>query len=255
MSYISDYAKIQGIKWYYEIHGEGPAVLFLHGGLESVASYKKLFSYLSSHFKLIAVDRRGHGRSYDRDEPYTYSSLAEEVMIFLETIGINQVMLIGYSDGGNIALHLALRYPQYFKKIIAVSPNYRVEGGMLPEFISAIKHFSRDSLLAQFPHIITEYESLNPQPDFDAYLRKSKPMWLGDPILEKEKMEQIQVPMLFIGGDRDIIPLEHLVEMYRLVKNARLAILPNTSHFVFQDFAFQESTKFAIELCKNFFLE
>lgn len=255
MTCYSNYADVQGVKWYYEVHGEGKPALFLHGGLESIAQYKKLFSFLSDHFKVIAVDRRGHGRSYDNDQPYTYAHLAEEVMEFLKVIGITSTMLLGYSDGGNIGLHLVWRYPEHFSKFIAVSPNYRVEGGMLPEFIYAVQNFSKASLSAQFPHIVTEYEALNPQPDFDRYLQKGKPMWLTDPILEKAKMEQIQVPTLFIGGDRDIIPLEHLIEMYRLIKNARLSILPNTSHFVFQDFAFQENTKAVLEQCKNFLLE
>ncbi len=230
----SGYIEINKVRLYYEITGSGAPLLYLHGGLSSGQDFEKYRSFFSNHFQVIAIDRRGHGRSFDNNEPYSYAGMAEEMQACLEYLKIDSVYAIGWSDGGVVGLHLAARQPCRVKKLAAVGANYLVNG-MDQASIEWIKtRMNARDMVADYPDVANNYKKFNPNPEnFAGFVDRSRTMWLQDPYLEKEKLARISAPVLLIAGDRDDIRLEHMLEMYRMVKNSQLCILPNANHFIF----------------------
>jgi len=229
------YVEIYGVKLYYETAGSGPPLLYLHGGLSSGKDFSKYVPELSKDFKVITVDRRGHGRSYDDDRPYSYSSMADQMNSFLERMGIRKASVIGWSDGGVVGYHLAGRYPSRVTRLAAFGANTLV-GGMTESSIEWIKtQLTPDNIDQAIPSIGNEYRRSNPQPgNFSNFIVKTREMWLRDPYISKEDFQKISVPVLLVAGDRDDIRLEHMIEMHSLLKASQLCILPNTTHFVFE---------------------
>lgn len=124
----SGYAEINSVKLYYEVTGEGEPLLLLHGGLGGSDHFSKIISSLTESFKVITVDRRGHGRSYDNGGPYTYAAMADETAAFLDHLQLESVNVLGFSDGGVVGYHLASTYPDKVRKLVAVGANFRVNG-------------------------------------------------------------------------------------------------------------------------------
>jgi pimeloyl-ACP methyl ester carboxylesterase len=247
----SGFVEINNVQLYYEIVGNGVPLFYLHGGLSSSKDFSKYVSEFSSDFKVITVDRKGHGRSYDDHEPYSYSSMAESMNLFLEYLGIDSVLVIGWSDGGVVGFHLASKYPSKVKKLIAVSANYLVDG-MTKSSIEWIKtQLTPVNISKVIPSIENEYKNINPNPNnFANFINKTRDMWLSDPYISKEDFVKIKVPVLLVAGDKDDIRLEHMIEMQSLLTNSQLCILPNTTHFVFAESS-EIVTKILIEFLKN----
>jgi pimeloyl-ACP methyl ester carboxylesterase len=233
----SGYIEIKKVKLYFEIHGEGTPLLYLHGGLSSSLDFSKYIPELSKHFKVITFDRKGHGRSSDDDEIFSYASMAEYTNLFLDKIGISKAFVIGWSDGGVVGYHLASKYPFKVIKLIAVGANYLVEG-MTELSIEWIKNqMTVEEISRTYPSVESDFKKLNPEPNnFQNFIAKTREMWLRNPYISNEDFVKINVPVLLIAGDRDDIRLEHMFEMYSLLKKSQLCILPNTTHFVFDEY-------------------
>ncbi|HNT77772.1 MAG TPA: alpha/beta hydrolase, partial [Anaerolineae bacterium] len=120
------YVDLGDVKIAYRDYGAGPTLILLHGNSES----KSLFTqHQTIHFKMfhtIAIDSRGHGETLSEDTHYSIGQYSDDVIRLCQAKGITEAGVVGYSDGGNIALFLAKKAPQLFKKIVAISPNYLV---------------------------------------------------------------------------------------------------------------------------------
>ena len=233
----SGYIEVKKVRLYYEIHGEGTPLLYLHGGLSSSLDFSKYIPELSKHFKVIIFDRKGHGRSNDDNEIFSYALMAEHTNLFLDKIGISKAFVIGWSDGGVVGYHLASKYPSKVIKLIAVGANYLVEG-MTESSIEWIKNqMTVEEISRTYPSVESDFKKLNPAPNnFQNFIVKTREMWLRNPYISKEDFVKINVPVLLIAGDRNDIRLKHMFEMYSLLKKSQLCILPNTTHFVFDEY-------------------
>lgn len=229
----SGYADINSVKLYWEATGEGEPLLLLHGGLGGSDYFSKLIPSLTGSFRVITVDRRGHGRSYDNGEPYTYAAMADETAAFLDHLQIASVNVLGFSDGGVVGYHLASTYPAKVRKLVAVGANFRVNG-MTDETIEFTKNrLTPEGLRETFPQIELEYRATNPQPEnFESFLTRSNELWLRNPYLTDEQMMGIQAPVLFIVGENDAVRIEHVLLMRTLVENSQMCVLPGATHFV-----------------------
>jgi len=105
----------------YEVHGEGPALVFLHGFLEELSIWKDLTDKLSDKYKIIAIDLLGHGQSGSVSEIHTMELMAEAVGLVLEVNTIENALVFGHSMGGYVALALAENYPYLVKGICLVN--------------------------------------------------------------------------------------------------------------------------------------
>ena len=119
------YADVNGINLYYEIHGTGRPIVALHGGLGSGEMFAQVMPQLTAHHQVIAVDLQGHGRTADIDRPMDVRLMADDIAALIDHLGLAKPDVVGYSLGGGVALHLAVRYPDKVERLVIVSANVR----------------------------------------------------------------------------------------------------------------------------------
>ena len=239
------------INWFYTTKGQGEPLLFLHGGLDTCENYEILLAELAKDFRVIAVDRRGHGRTADTDAPFEYALMAEELISFTQALDLPSFHIVGYSDGANLGLHMASRLPGRVKSLIAISGNYLGEG-MSDGWLETVGNLSADFVREHMPEVAQQYEELNPVPKFESFISKTKELWECMDIIKTERLQALQTPTLVVGGDRDIVLPEQLVDMKKLIPGASLLMLPYCGHFVFQDFAWSPTAASAVVMFKEF---
>ena len=241
-----------GIKWYYTIEGQGEPLLFLHGGLDTCENYETLRAELAKDFRVIAVDRRGHGRTADTDAPFEYALMAKELISFTQALDLPSFHIVGYSDGANLGLHMASRLPGKVKSLIAISGNYLGVSGMSQGWLETVEVLSADFVQEHMPEVAQQYADLNPAPVLESFINKTKELWSRDCVINVEILQTLQTPTLVVGGDRDIVLPEQLVDMKNLIPDASLLMLPYCGHFVFQDVAWGDTAASAVAVFKEF---
>lgn len=241
-----------GINWFYTTEGQGEPLLFLHGGLDTCENYETLLAELAKDFRVIAVDRRGHGRTADTDAPFEYALMADELISFTQALDLPPFHIVGYSDGANLGLHMANRLPDKVKNLIAISANYLGVSGMSQGWLETVEALSVDFVQEHMPEVAQQYAKLNPAPMLESFISKTKELWSRDCVVEVEILQALQTPTLIVGGDRDIVLPEQLVDMKKLIPSASLLMLPYCGHFVFQDFAWSNTAASSVAVFKDF---
>ena len=158
------YAPVNGLDMYYEVHGSGGTpLLLLHGGLFTIdLQFGEVLPALSRTRQVIAADFQAHGRTNDIDRPLTSADLASDVVGLLEHLGITTVDVFGFSVGGAVALHLAIRQPDLVRKVIVSSTSFHPDGNR-PENADAVGQMTVD-MIAGTP-MESEYLAKSPNPD------------------------------------------------------------------------------------------
>src|SRR5262245_53911806 len=127
------YAEVNGIKMYYEEHGHGEPLLLLHGALGSLDSrsgWAMLLSVLSSRYRTITVEHRGHGRTNNPAGRLTYALIADDIAALVEQLDLGRAHLAGVSDGGIVCLALGMTRPDLVLSLVCIGSNYRVDDGV-----------------------------------------------------------------------------------------------------------------------------
>ncbi len=221
------YAPVNGLQLYYETHGSGRPLVLLHGGLLTIElNFGPLLEPLAASRQVIAVELQGHGRTADTGRAMTIEALAGDVIALLDQLGIEQADLFGFSLGGLVACAVALSAPARVGKLIAASTDPHRPPGRE----SAPLGDDRMPAPADFQAWREAYETVAPDPaHFDEFAAKMSAM-----VLEfrgwTDELRSLQAPTLLIFGDRDFSPLPEVVEMFELLPNAQLAVLPGTTH-------------------------
>ena len=209
--------------------GRRPTVLLLHGGMSASSSLlESIGPGLAKDFSLAAFDRRGHGRTGDTDEPFSYGSLADETIAFVEHLG-RRVHVVGHSDGGNVALLVAMRRPDLLKRVVVVGANFHVDGLMPMDPI--------DTMSPEFDEWARRHAQRSPDDLAHAWVvaRKSDEMMASQPTLTTNDLATIRRPVLVMAGDDDVATLAHTCAMYEAIEESQLAIVPGTSHGVLKE--------------------
>jgi pimeloyl-ACP methyl ester carboxylesterase len=219
------YAWVNGLRMYYEVHGEGgmPLVL-LHGGGSTIATnFARILPTLQQTRQVIAVEFQAHGHTRDVDRAFTFEQDADDVAAVLAHLRVDKADVLGFSNGGTTALQVAIRHPEMVDHLVIASANYRKDG-MHPWFWV----FMRNGSFADMPQVYKdEYLKINPS-EKDLYMmyeRDSKRMLTFRDIADEE-IHNIVAPTLVVAGDQDVVRPEHAVELSRLVQHGRLCILP-----------------------------
>jgi pimeloyl-ACP methyl ester carboxylesterase len=226
-----NYAAINGLKMYYQVQGTGRPLVLLHGGVCTIESCMgQLRAPLAKTWRTIAMEQQAHGRTADIDRPLSVEQMAEDTAALLRQLKVANADIVGYSMGGGIALHLALRHPDLVRKVVIFGTNYNNEG-FPPGFLEGFKALKPEQVPAAFREV---YEKVAPDPKrWPQLVEKIKDMALTSKGLKAEEMKSIKAPVLVMVGDRDIVTAEHAVQMFRLLPNGKLAVLPDTDHFGF----------------------
>jgi pimeloyl-ACP methyl ester carboxylesterase len=220
----------EGINTWYDEHGSGSPVVLLHGGMATADSWGSQVPALSERHRVFTPERRGHGHTADVDGPYTYEAMAAETISFLEAVVDGPADLVGWSDGGNVALHAVRARPDLVRKVVTIGANYH-HSGLLPLFFVQLGTDPDGPELAMFRDT---YAAATPDgPDHWAVVyRKLLDMWQNGPTLTVEDLGAIEAPLLVMVGDDDAISYEHTVSLFESVQNGQLAVIPGTSHVV-----------------------
>jgi pimeloyl-ACP methyl ester carboxylesterase len=226
---------------YYDVHGDGPPLLLLHGAYMTADMMAPLAAGLGRTRRVIVPEQQGHGRTADADRPITYEQMADDTAALAQSLEIGQADVVGYSMGGAIALQLAIRHPGLVRRLVVASAGYRYDG-MPAEAIAMFPSISPE-MFAGSP-IESEYQRLAPNPgDFPNLVEKLKVLDTTDFAWPEDDVRGIAAPTLIVLGDSDGVRLEHAVELFRLrgggvmgdlsgMPESQLAVLPGTSHFV-----------------------
>lgn len=241
----SGYAAVDGLKMYYEVHGDGQPLVLIHGGLASSGMFDAILPELSKHRKVIAVDLQGHGRTADIDRPLSYEAMADDIATLIQYLKIPSADVMGYSLGGEVALRTAIQHPNVVRNLLIVSATYRRDG-WYPEIIAAESQMNAQTAeqMKQTP-IYQSYAQIAPHPqDWPVLCTKLGKLfrldydWSGD-------ITKIKAPVLLVFGDADAVRTANAVQFFELLgggqrdgawdgsgmSRARLAVLPGTTHY------------------------
>jgi len=218
------YADVNGIKMYYEIHGSGNPLILLHGGGSTIqTSFGTILPALAKTHRVIAVELQAHGHTGDRNAPETFKQDADDVAELLRQLDIPNADILGFSNGGQTTLELAINHPEKVHKIVVASAFYKRDG-------------APDGFWDGFDKV-----SLNNMPKIyqDEYLKinhdQAKLLNMFNKDVQRmenfkgwtdEQIKSIKAPAFIVIGDQDVVKPEHAVEMHRLLPGSRLAILP-----------------------------
>jgi pimeloyl-ACP methyl ester carboxylesterase len=230
----SHYANVNGLRMYYETHGDAtpgrPPLVLLHGGSATIDStFVRLLPLLAANRAVIAIEQQGHGHTADIDRPLGYAQMADDTAALLATLKAGPVDCLGFSDGANVALQLAIRHPDAVRKIVAAGALVRADA-MKPESVAFIRAATAETWP---PPVKAAYMRAAPDPQhWAAFIGKVKTLWLEMPDWPEDSLRAIRTPVLLVYGDHDDIRLEHAVQLQGLIPAAQLAVLPATSHFM-----------------------
>jgi pimeloyl-ACP methyl ester carboxylesterase len=222
----SGMAPVNDIQIYYAVYGQGAPVLLIHGGLGHADVWGFQVPALAETHKVIVADSRGHGRSTRSDQPIGYALMADDYLALLDHLGIDQVALVGWSDGGIIGLDIAIRHPERLSRLFAFGANY-APAGVKPSVADD------PTFNAYIARAGEDYARLSPTPDeFDAFVAQISEMWAREPNYSKEQLKAITVPtVIFDGAHDEAIEPGHTAEMAELIPGAKLVIMKDASHF------------------------
>lgn len=236
------YIQANGLDMYYQEHGPRHAqpLLLIHGGILTSDSWRPYLPAFAEQYRVITPDSRGHGRTNNSTgSSLSFGLLADDMVAPSDALDLHKPLIIGYSDGGQVALEIGMRHPDL--------PGALVIGGAYAELTEPSSKWVR-SILGdeQSPNVdLEKFERENP--DFAAGLRQDhgperwktllkqiKPMWNARLNYTSEDFAKVTAPTLVLLGDRDgFVPVEEGVRMYRLLPNAELAVVPAADHMHF----------------------
>jgi pimeloyl-ACP methyl ester carboxylesterase len=222
------YALVNGLRMYYELHGEGgtPLVLIHGGGSTIGTNFGRVLPLLARSRRVIAVEVQAHGHTRDIDRPFTFEQDADDVAALLDSLRVPMADVLGFSNGGTTALQVAIRHPAKVSRLVIASANYRRDG-MQPGFWEAMQK----STFADMPQPFKDaHLTINPGDDAGVhamYERDSRRM-LAFTDIPDASIRGIQAPTLVVVGDRDVILPEHAIALARTLPNGRLCVLPGT---------------------------
>ena len=223
----SGYASVNGLKMYYEVHGNDsikPPLVLIHGGGSTITTtFGTILPLLEKNRKLIAVELQGHGHTADINRPESFQQDADDVAALLQQLKIKQADFFGFSNGASTALQIGIRHPKIVHKLVVVAGAFKKAGFPL-QFWEGMKHATLDNMPAKLKG---EYLKVAPNPkDLTAMFNKDLKRMLEFKDWDPKDIQSIQAPTFIINGDQDVVLPEHAVEMFRLIPHAKLAILP-----------------------------
>jgi len=220
------YAPVNDLKMYYEIHGEGMPLVLIHGGGSTIqTSFSKILPSLALHYKVIAVELQAHGHTNDRDSAESFEQDADDIASLIQYLKISKANFLGFSNGGNTAMQIAIRHSNLVDKLVIISSFYKRDG-MIPGFFESMQQ----ATLENMPTLLKTYylQINNDQKGLQNMFNKDKERMLHFKDWRDEDLASIKNPSLIISGDKDVTTREHTVKMSHIIPNAQLLILPGT---------------------------
>lgn len=213
-----------------------PVLLMLHGGFGNIEDFDKITPALSSQFRLIGIDSRGHGKSSLGTTKLSYELLTNDLAQVVNSLKVKEFSILGFSDGGIVAYRYAARKDQRLRKIVTVGSSWQIsENDPTWERLSGM---TGEIWKERFPGSYASYMRLNPAPDFDRFSKAVVTMWTdlspdGHP---GALMSQVNNEMLIVRGDNDpLTTLDSMAKLRGFAKNINILNIPFAGHVAFDD--------------------
>jgi pimeloyl-ACP methyl ester carboxylesterase len=216
------------VRLYFETYGSGEPLLLVHGGFSTIETMHNQITEFAGQRMVIAPDSRAHGRSSPIEGPLHYADMADDMVALLDHLGIESADVFGWSDGGVIALDMAMRYPDRVRRIALFGSNYHHQG-LISEEDDPIDEGPDAEELAPMRML---YESVAPEPDrWPVFFEKTIRMWRTEPNYTEADLASVAAPTLVMAGEHDMIKPDHLRSLAAAIPAAKLEILPGDDHF------------------------
>lgn len=223
------YLIVDGKKIYYEEYGKGTPLLMLHGGLSSISGLRTIIPALSRHFRVIAIDAPGQGRS-EQSDSLSFQIMSKVYSSMIDQLRLDSVYVYGFSLGGIVALHLAADRPDKVKLVVAHSVATHRDG--YNESFGNSDLMTAQDIEQHGQWWLEGHKKRSPEPEkWKKFITDLRSIWIPHQFVPKQKLQAIIAPCLFLLGDQDMIKLDHAIAVQQSVKQGQLCILPNTTHF------------------------
>lgn len=214
------FAENKNVKIYYELEGSGfETLVFIHGNSEDMRYFDAQIRYFKSKYRILSIDSRGHGESTKFNINISLNMIADDIFIVMDTLNIKKAHIIGFSDGANIAMLMALRNLSRIKSLILVGGNIYPSGIKLGYQISAFAGYIFFSMAYKFNKNIRLNRDL-----FGLMVR--------EPNIKPKQLNSITVKTLVIAGENDLIKEKHTKMIAANIPNSKLCIVPDADHFL-----------------------
>jgi len=210
------YITLRGFKMYYEIYGKGEPLLLIHGNAGSINNFSGQIPYFAQNYQVIVTDSRSHGKSVDATDSLSYEMMAEDFNALLDLLHIKSCNVIGWSDGGNNGLLLAIHHPDKVKRLAITGANIWIDSSAIANDVVSIDQLGPLYKSEQTPEVKNS-------------IKLTKLLFML-PNISLEQLQAIRCPTLVIGGDHDVILPKHTVLIAEHIPQSTLWILPNSGH-------------------------
>jgi pimeloyl-ACP methyl ester carboxylesterase len=225
------YATVNGLRMYYEEHGSGPPLVLLHGGGSTVqTSFGAIIPALARDHRVIAPEQQAHGHSGDRDRPLSFEQMADDTAALLGQLGVAEADVLGFSNGGVVAMQLAIRHPRLVRRLVLCS-SYYARAGMPPQFWQGFAHARMSDMP---PALRDAFVAAAPDPAaVPARFAKLVALMESFHDIPEASLRAIAAKTLVMVGDSDVMSVEHDARLARLLPHAELAVMPGARHGVY----------------------
>jgi pimeloyl-ACP methyl ester carboxylesterase len=220
--------KVDGADLYYARYGSGDPVVLLHGGLGNSDHWSnQLQALVDANHEIIVTDARGEGRSTRTQKAPSYDQMATDTLAVLDELKIPKAALVGWSDGGEVAMKIAIGHPDRVSKLFVFGANYNSEGS------KPRGHAPTTTFSAYAQKCRTDYQKISKTPkQFDELVDWLLPVWRNPMGFTKDQLRGIQIPTMVADGDHDeVIQMVQVEEMSKLIPHAKLQVFSDASHF------------------------
>jgi pimeloyl-ACP methyl ester carboxylesterase len=240
------YANVNGLKMYYETYGgKGQPLILLHGGLGGIGMFVPILPVLAENRQVVGVELQGHQHTADVNRTMSFEQMADDVAALIKHLGLENTDIFGYSLGGGVALQTAIRHPELVRKLVLVSAPYSNDG-WYPEIRTSMKSMNVEAAKAMVGSPMHQaYINTAPNPDGWQTLVVKTGELIRQDYDWSVAVSALKMPTMIVVGDADAIRPAHVIEFFGLLgggkqdagwdgsgmSNARLAILPGTTHY------------------------
>jgi pimeloyl-ACP methyl ester carboxylesterase len=209
--------------WCKQWGNHGEPVVLLHGGLSNTENWERqILPAVEKTHQPFAYDRTAHGRTKIRDGFMHFDFQVDEFIAYIEKVVKKPVHVIGWSDGGNIGLLASIKRPDLIKSLVGIGMNYTYKGGISFDLnnvsVSDEEKASFAKMSKQDPELLI------------TIIRKAFKVWSSEPKLKLKDLAKVKCPVLVLAADDEPFTSELTFKMYEAIPNARLAVVPGTSH-------------------------
>ncbi|MGB4837894.1 MAG: alpha/beta hydrolase [Saprospiraceae bacterium] len=220
---VGKYVELNGAKIYFEEYGQGEPLLLIHGNGSSIVWMGNQIDYFKTKHRVIIADNRGQGKSELKTDSLTYDQIAKDWDGLVNYLKLDSLSIIGWSDGGIVALKMGISNKSKIKKIVAMGANLRPDSTAVHSW--AIKNVVHEIKMIDLK--IKEKDTSqnwNLQKQLHGLLKEQ-------PNIPIKDLSKITAEVLIMAGDEDIIKGEHSIEIYENIPKAQLCIMPGETHF------------------------